>query len=59
VHGHAAALHQLWSLVMREAETQTFADAFLAIMVCFAIATLAVPLLRKVTAPSGPSAEAH
>ncbi|HWF76865.1 MAG TPA: DHA2 family efflux MFS transporter permease subunit [Caulobacteraceae bacterium] len=59
VHGHAAALRQLWSLVMREAQTQTYADAFLAIMVCFAVATVAVPLLRKVTAPSGPSADAH
>ena len=59
VHGHAAALRQLWSLAMREAETQTYADAFLAIMACFAVATLAVPLLRKVAAPSRPSADAH
>ena len=31
VHGHAAALKLLWSLAMREAQTQTYADAFLAI----------------------------
>jgi hypothetical protein len=28
----SAALHQLWSLTFREAQTQAFADAFLAIM---------------------------
>ena len=29
VHGHAVALKQLWSLTWREAQVQTFADAFL------------------------------
>jgi DHA2 family multidrug resistance protein len=47
MHGHAAALKMLWSLTMREAQTLTYADAFLAIMACFAFATVLVPLLRK------------
>jgi DHA2 family multidrug resistance protein len=38
---------------------QTFADAFFAISVCFAITTLMVPLLRKVAAPVKPTADAH
>ena len=59
VHGHAAALKQLWSLTYREAQVQTFADAFLVIGVCLAIATMLVPLLRKVAAPAAPSADAH
>jgi DHA2 family multidrug resistance protein len=59
VHGHAVALRQLWSLTYREARVQTFADAFLAIAVCLAIATLLVPLLRKINAPAAPTADAH
>jgi DHA2 family multidrug resistance protein len=59
VHGHAAALKQLWSLTYREAQVQTFADAFLAIGICLAIATMLVPLLRKVATPAAPSADAH
>ncbi len=59
LHGHAAALQLLWSLTWREAQTQTFADAFLAIMVCFVIATLMVPLMRKVTSPKGPATDSH
>jgi DHA2 family multidrug resistance protein len=59
VHGHAAALSALWSLTMREALTQTFADAFLVIMVCFVIATAMVPLMRKVAPPRAPSSDAH
>jgi DHA2 family multidrug resistance protein len=59
-HGHAAALKLLWALTWREAETQTFADAFLAIMACFVIATAMVPLMRKVAPPKGPPpADAH
>jgi DHA2 family multidrug resistance protein len=49
--GHLAAIERLWSLAYREARTLAFADAFRAIMVAFAAATLLVPLLRKV-APS-------
>jgi len=59
VHGHGAALKKLWSLTYREARVQTFADAFLAIAVCLAIATLMVPLLRKITTPAAPSTDAH
>ena len=59
VHGHSAALKELWSLTYREARVQTFADAFLAIAVCLAIATLMVPLLRKITTPAAPSTDAH
>jgi DHA2 family multidrug resistance protein len=59
VHGHAAALRSLWSLTMREAQTQTFSDAFLAITACFVIATAMVPLMRKVAAPRAPSSDAH
>src|SRR6266436_4356358 len=59
VHGHGAALKELWSLTYREARVQTFADAFLAIAVCLAIATLMVPLLRKITTPAAPSTDAH
>ena len=59
VHGHGAALKKLWSLTYREARVQTFADAFLAIAVCLAIATLMVPLLRKIATPAAPSTDAH
>jgi len=58
-HGQAAALKQLWLLTLREAQVQTFADAFLAIMVCFAVATAMVPLMRKAAPPRAPAADAH
>jgi DHA2 family multidrug resistance protein len=56
---YAAALHSLWQLTFREAQTLTYSDAFLSIMVCFVIATVMVPLMRKVQPPKGPSADAH
>jgi DHA2 family multidrug resistance protein len=59
VHGQASALKQLWSLTWREAQVQTYADAFLAIAACLAIATVMVPLLRKVVPPSAPPSDAH
>jgi DHA2 family multidrug resistance protein len=59
IHGHAAAVKTLWSLTWREAQVQTFADAALVIGVCLAIATILTPLLRKVSAPAEPSADAH
>jgi len=59
VHGHLVALKQLWSLTYREAQVQTFSDAFLVIAVCCALATLLVPLLRKVVPPAMPPADAH
>ena len=58
VLGHAAALRQLWSLALREAQTQSFADAFFAIALCFAFATTLVPLMRKVAMVAGPK-DAH
>ena len=57
--GHRAALSQLWHLAYREAATLAYADAFQAIMVAFAIATVLVPLLRKVVPPPAPPADAH
>jgi MFS transporter, DHA2 family, multidrug resistance protein len=59
VHGRAAALKQLWALTWREAQTQTYADAFLALAVCFVVATAMVPLMRKTVPPKGPTADAH
>jgi MFS transporter, DHA2 family, multidrug resistance protein len=56
---YSAALHSLWQLTFREAQTLTYSDAFLSIMVCFVIATVMVPLMRKVQPPKGPSADAH
>jgi len=59
VHGQASALKQLWSLTYREAQVQTFADAFLVIAASLALATVLVPLLRKVVPPAAPPADAH
>lgn len=53
------ALRQLYTLTLREAQTQTFGDVFLCVMVCFLIATAMVPLMRKVAPPKAPSADAH
>jgi MFS transporter, DHA2 family, multidrug resistance protein len=53
------ALEQLRLLVVREAQTLTFADIFLVIMACFIVATTLVPLLRNTPAPAAPSADAH
>jgi len=55
----AGAVRQLWSLTFREAQTQTFGDTFLLVMAAFIIATAMVPLMRKVTPPKAPSADAH
>ena len=57
--GHLAALKQLWHLAYREASTLAFADAFRAIMLAFLVATLLVPLLRRVTPPQGPPSSSH
>ena len=59
VHGNAAALKMLWSLAYREALTQAFADAFVMVLLCCAVATVMVPLMRKVAPPKAPSADAH
>ena len=58
-HGHAAAIKQLYALVWREAQTLTYSDAFMAIMVCFIIAAAMVPLMRKVAPPKGPAPAGH
>ena len=57
--GNAAALKQLWLLAYREAQVQTFADAYLGIAVCFALAVVMVPLMRKVMRPKAPPEPAH
>jgi DHA2 family multidrug resistance protein len=59
LHGHAAALRLLWSLTLREAQTQAYADAFLVIALCFGVAFVLVPLMRKLGAPVKPTADAH
>ncbi|HVC53857.1 MAG TPA: DHA2 family efflux MFS transporter permease subunit [Stellaceae bacterium] len=56
--GHVAALKSLWQLAYREAATMAYADAFRAIMIAFVIATLFVPLLRRVALGPAP-ADAH
>jgi DHA2 family multidrug resistance protein len=58
--GQAAALQQLWHLAYREASTLAFADAFRVIMVAFVVATLLVPLMRKVSPqPAAAAPAAH
>jgi DHA2 family multidrug resistance protein len=60
-HGDALALQRLWSLTYREAQVLTYSDAFALIALCFVVATLLVPLMRKTVAPraAAPSADAH
>jgi DHA2 family multidrug resistance protein len=58
--GLTAGAARLFALTLREAQTESFADAFLVIMGCFVVATVLVPLLRKVAMPAAPPpAEAH
>jgi DHA2 family multidrug resistance protein len=38
---------------------QTFADAYLAIAICFAVAFLMVPFMQKVAPPKAPSPAGH
>ncbi|MBV9757565.1 MAG: DHA2 family efflux MFS transporter permease subunit [Alphaproteobacteria bacterium] len=57
--GENAALKQLWHLAYREASTLAFADAFRAVMLAFILATLLVPLLRKVAAAPAPTTNSH
>jgi len=59
VNAQTAAVKQLWSLVMREAQTQTYADSFLAVMMCFVIAAALVPAMKKVSLSAAPPADAH
>jgi DHA2 family multidrug resistance protein len=55
----AAALKQLWNLTYREALTQTFSDAFLLIAIALFSMALLAPLMRSITPPKAPSADAH
>jgi DHA2 family multidrug resistance protein len=57
--GKVQSLKLLWSLTLREALTQSFADIFYVILLCFVLVTLMVPLLKKAGAPPAPSADAH
>ena len=59
VQAGTQALQQLRFLVLREARTETFADTFLVIMVCFVIATVLVPLLKKAAVVAAPTSDAH
>lgn len=57
--GHEAAIKHLWQLAYREASTLAYADAFRTIMIAFVVATLLVPLMRRVAAPKVAAADAH
>jgi len=57
--GGPYGLALLIGLTWREAQTQTYADAFLAMAACFVVATAMVPLMRKVVRPKEPTADAH
>jgi DHA2 family multidrug resistance protein len=59
VHGQSLAVKQLWALTWREAQVQTYADAFPAISARFVVATAMVPLMRKVKARGAPAADTH
>jgi DHA2 family multidrug resistance protein len=53
--GRAAAVRRLWLLTLREVQVQTYADAFLVIMLCFVVATAMLPLMRR-SGPPQPAA---
>jgi DHA2 family multidrug resistance protein len=57
--GHQAALEQLWNLAYREARTLAFADAFRVIMLAFVVATLLVPLMKKIGQAAAAPTNAH
>jgi len=59
LRGQEAAIKQLWLLAYREAQVETFADAYLAIAMCFTVAVVMVPLMHKVAPPKSPSPDAH
>ena len=54
VQAQAGALKKLWSLAYREAQVQTFSDAYLLIFGFFALAAIMVPLMRKAGVTSAP-----
>ncbi|MDE2348941.1 MAG: DHA2 family efflux MFS transporter permease subunit [Gammaproteobacteria bacterium] len=55
----SASLAELHQLVYREAATMAYADAFLVMLVAFAIAIALVPLLRKVVQQGAGAAAGH
>jgi MFS transporter, DHA2 family, multidrug resistance protein len=57
--GGSQTLREVWNLTYREAQTMTYSDAFLMLMVGFSVAMFLVPLMRKITPPAAPSADAH
>jgi MFS transporter, DHA2 family, multidrug resistance protein len=57
--GHLAALEQLRAIAYREAATMAYADAFRTIMLAFLVTTPLALLLRKVSPPKAPAADAH
>ncbi len=59
LQGHTAALKVLATLALREAQTQSYADAFLVIALCFVLATAMVPLMRRLAAPMAAVRNAH
>jgi len=59
LQGYATALKMLGKLALREAQTQSFADAFFVIALCFVVATSMVPLMRRLAAPTAPVRDAH
>lgn len=52
--GQAAALKKLWLLAYREAQVQAFADAYMAIALCFVVSVMLVLLMHKVVPPAVP-----
>jgi DHA2 family multidrug resistance protein len=57
--GYAAALKVLGTLALREAQTESFADTFFAIALCFLVATPMAPLMRRLAGPATPARDAH
>ena len=55
----AGVLHKLWGAALREAQTQSFSDIYIVIMVCFVITAALVPLMRKIVPAKAPIGEAH
>jgi DHA2 family multidrug resistance protein len=56
---HAGPLKELWIQTFHQAQTESFADIYVVIMACFIIATVMVPLMKKVAAPKTPPTGAH
>ncbi len=53
------ALRILWALTLRETQTLSHADTFLAFGLCFVLITLIAPLLCKVAPLMQGSTDAH